>query len=92
MWSQPTVSRRALHLRPGEAEVGGTETREPERPEGNRRLSLGRTSFAKSVQEFERLKDGEIIYKLVGPVLVKQETVEAEGTVKGRLEFIGKEL
>lgn len=43
-------------------------------------------------QEFDNLKDEEIIYKLVGPVLLKQEKFEAEGTVKGRLEFIGKEM
>ncbi|KAI0838538.1 Prefoldin beta-like protein [Hypoxylon sp. FL0890] len=43
-------------------------------------------------KEFERLKDGENIYKLVGPVLLKQDKVEAESTVNGRLEFIGKEL
>ncbi|PKS04940.1 hypothetical protein jhhlp_008306 [Lomentospora prolificans] len=43
-------------------------------------------------KEFENLKDGETIYKLVGPVLLKQEKFEAEGTVKGRLEFIGKEI
>ncbi|XXH02054.1 Prefoldin subunit 6 [Hypoxylon texense] len=43
-------------------------------------------------KEFERLKDGESIYKLVGPVLLKQDKVEAESTVNGRLEFIGKEL
>ncbi|KAK8087673.1 prefoldin subunit 6 [Apiospora hydei] len=42
--------------------------------------------------EFDRLKEGESIYKLVGPVLLKQDKVEAEGTVKGRLEFIGKEV
>ncbi|KAI0179645.1 Prefoldin beta-like protein [Hypoxylon sp. FL1284] len=42
-------------------------------------------------KEFERLKDGENIYKMVGPVLLKQDKVEAESTVKGRLEFIGKE-
>ncbi|KAI0475673.1 Prefoldin beta-like protein [Xylariaceae sp. FL0804] len=43
-------------------------------------------------KEFERLQDGENIYKLVGPVLLKQEKFEAESTVNGRLEFIGKEL
>ncbi|KAK8097383.1 Prefoldin [Apiospora sp. TS-2023a] len=42
--------------------------------------------------EFDRLKEGESIYKLVGPVLLKQDKVEAESTVKGRLEFIGKEV
>lgn len=43
-------------------------------------------------KEFERLKDGESIYKLSGPILLAQDKVEAESTVKGRLEFIGKEL
>ncbi|TDZ16652.1 Prefoldin subunit 6 [Colletotrichum orbiculare MAFF 240422] len=42
--------------------------------------------------EFDKLKDGEQIYKLVGPVLLKQDKVEAESTVKGRLEFITKEI
>ncbi|KAK0721290.1 Prefoldin [Apiosordaria backusii] len=43
-------------------------------------------------KEFEKLKDGETIYKLIGPVLLKQDRTEAEGTVKGRLEFIEKEI
>lgn len=43
-------------------------------------------------QEFERLKDGESIYKLVGPVLLIQDKVEADSTVKGRLDFISKEM
>lgn len=42
--------------------------------------------------EFKKLKDGEEIYKLVGPVLLKQVKAEAEATVNGRLEFIGKEM
>lgn len=42
--------------------------------------------------EFKKLKDGEEIYKLIGPALLKQDKVEAEGTVNGRLEFIGKEM
>lgn len=43
-------------------------------------------------QEFERLGEDETIYKLVGPVLLKQEKVEAESTVKGRLDFISGEM
>ncbi|PHH79933.1 hypothetical protein CDD80_3385 [Ophiocordyceps camponoti-rufipedis] len=43
-------------------------------------------------KEFEALEEGETIYKLVGPVLLKQDKVEAESTVKGRLEFIGAEV
>lgn len=42
--------------------------------------------------EFKSLEDGEEIYKLVGPILLKQDKVEAESTVNGRLEFIGKEM
>ncbi|KAK4195300.1 Prefoldin [Triangularia verruculosa] len=42
--------------------------------------------------EFEKLKDGETIYKLIGPVLLKQDRTDAESTVKGRLEFIEKEI
>lgn len=42
--------------------------------------------------EFGKLKDDEAIYKLVGPALLKQDKVEAETTVDGRLEFINKEI
>lgn len=45
-----------------------------------------------TIQEFEKLKDGETIYKLVGPVLLKQDKLEANSTVKGRLDFIDKEM
>ena len=38
------------------------------------------------------MNDGNIIYKLVGPVLLKQEKSDAEAIVKGRLDFIGKEM
>ncbi|KAF3349875.1 hypothetical protein VdG1_09002 [Verticillium dahliae VDG1] len=43
-------------------------------------------------QEFDGLKEGERIYKLVGPILLQQDKFEAEGTVKGRLDFIDKEM
>ncbi|KAJ4125349.1 Prefoldin subunit 6 [Fusarium equiseti] len=43
-------------------------------------------------QEFERLQEGETIYKLTGPVLLKQDKFEAENTVKGRLDYIGSEI
>jgi prefoldin beta subunit len=45
-----------------------------------------------SRQEFSKLKEDETIYKLIGPVLLKQEKAEAESTVNGRLDFIGKEM
>ncbi|KAK4235892.1 Prefoldin [Achaetomium macrosporum] len=43
-------------------------------------------------KEFAKLKDGETIYKLIGPVLLKQDKTDAESTVSGRLEFINKEI
>lgn len=46
-----------------------------------------------SVQkEFETLDEDETIYKLAGPVLLKQEKFEADNTVKGRLDFISNEM
>ncbi|KAN0101863.1 Prefoldin beta-like protein [Hyaloscypha variabilis] len=47
----------------------------------------------KGVQkEFASLKDDANIYKLVGPVLLKQDKTEAVMAVDGRLEFIDKEI
>lgn len=42
--------------------------------------------------EFSTLADDANIYKLVGPVLLKQDTAEAKSTVDGRLEYIGQEM
>ncbi|EGS22329.1 uncharacterized protein CTHT_0018530 [Thermochaetoides thermophila DSM 1495] len=42
--------------------------------------------------EFTKLKEGENIYKLIGPVLLKQDKADAESTVNGRLDFINKEI
>ncbi|KAK0113760.1 hypothetical protein ONS95_014010 [Cadophora gregata] len=47
----------------------------------------------KAVQkEFEGLDDDANIYKMVGPVLLKQEKTEAVMAVNGRLEFIENEI
>jgi prefoldin beta subunit len=43
------------------------------------------------VQELDLLEDDAAVYKLVGPVLVKQEVSEAKLTVQKRLEYITKE-
>jgi prefoldin beta subunit len=43
-------------------------------------------------QEFASLADDAGIYRLVGPVLLKQDKTEAASTVDGRLDFIGKEI
>ncbi|KAL4985020.1 Prefoldin [Aspergillus falconensis] len=47
----------------------------------------------KSVQaEFNSLDDDASIFKLIGPVLLKQDKTEALMAVNGRLEFIEKEI
>jgi len=38
------------------------------------------------------LADDANVYKLVGPVLLKQETSEAKSTVDGRLNYIEQEM
>ncbi|ORZ38076.1 Prefoldin [Catenaria anguillulae PL171] len=43
-------------------------------------------------KEFELLDDEATVYKLIGPVLVKQEQPEAKANVKKRLEFIRGEI
>lgn len=42
--------------------------------------------------EFANLDDESKIYKLVGPVLLKQDKSEATMAVNGRLDFIKKEM
>lgn len=45
-----------------------------------------------ATKEFASLEDDANIYKLVGPVLLKQDRNEAVMAVNGRLEFIEKEM
>lgn len=42
--------------------------------------------------ELAALKPGETVYKLMGPMLVRQEQADARSVVDGRLEFLEKEL
>ena len=44
------------------------------------------------LQEFEELEEGSDVYKLVGPILVKQSVDEAKVDVERRLEFINSEM
>ncbi|OIW26853.1 Prefoldin [Coniochaeta ligniaria NRRL 30616] len=60
--------------------------------DSRQRLEAQKTENLGVQKEFAKLKDDETIYKLIGPVLLKQEKAEAESTVNGRLEFIGKEI
>lgn len=43
-------------------------------------------------KEFDGLPEESGIYKLVGPVLLRQDRTEAVSAVDGRLEYIGKEI
>ena len=38
------------------------------------------------------MEESETIYKIVGPILLKQAKIEAESTVNGRLDFINAEM
>eukprot|EP00049_Salpingoeca_infusionum_P011611 m.202787 g.202787 ORF g.202787 m.202787 type:complete len:121 (-) comp14980_c0_seq2:2493-2855(-) len=43
-------------------------------------------------KELDLVKEGEVVYKLVGPALLKQDLDEAKTNVAKRLEYIEKEL
>ena len=43
-------------------------------------------------KEFDGLAEDSGIYKLVGPVLLKQDRTEAVSAVSSRLDYIGKEI
>ncbi|KAI4180208.1 MAG: hypothetical protein L6R41_007390 [Letrouitia leprolyta] len=57
-----------------------------------RRLESQHQENTSVQKEFSTLSPISTIYKLMGPVLLKQEKAEAESAVEGRLEFIGKEM
>jgi prefoldin beta subunit len=42
--------------------------------------------------ELNFIEDSDIVYKLIGPILVKQEHSESIMTVDKRIEFIKKEM
>ena len=44
------------------------------------------------MQELKLLEDEGVVYKLIGPALIKQDPVEAKSNVEKRLEFINHEL
>ncbi len=58
-------------------------------------MNLVRSScvlFLHKLQELELLDESSKVYKLIGPVLVLQDLVEATSTVKKRLDFISTEI
>jgi prefoldin beta subunit len=44
------------------------------------------------LQEFATLTPNNLVFKLVGPVMIKQEQAEAKSNVDKRLEFIRGEM
>ena len=60
--------------------------------ESRQKLVEQQNEVALVSKEIHLLEDGANVFKLVGPVLVKQTLAEAKGTVDKRLEFINKEL
>lgn len=44
------------------------------------------------MKELDLLKEDANVYKLIGPVLVKQDLAEANANVRKRIEYISAEL
>eukprot|EP00238_Polyblepharides_amylifera_P009647 CAMPEP_0196578914 /NCGR_PEP_ID=MMETSP1081-20130531/12692_1 /TAXON_ID=36882 /ORGANISM="Pyramimonas amylifera, Strain CCMP720" /LENGTH=129 /DNA_ID=CAMNT_0041898303 /DNA_START=41 /DNA_END=430 /DNA_ORIENTATION=+ len=44
------------------------------------------------MKELEVLEEDSNVYKLIGPLLIKQDLVEAKSNVGKRLEYIGNEM
>lgn len=42
--------------------------------------------------EFKLLQDGDNVYKLVGPILAKQDLSDCKNNVEKRVEWIDKEI
>ncbi|ORX62244.1 Prefoldin beta-like protein [Hesseltinella vesiculosa] len=60
--------------------------------ESRQRLDSQQQENEQVNNEFEKLDEDASIYKLVGPVLVKQERSEAKSNVKNRLDLISGEI
>ncbi|KAF3488963.1 hypothetical protein F2Q69_00053790, partial [Brassica cretica] len=60
---------------------------------GNRKkytIQLGENELV--LKELDLLEDDANVYKLIGPVLVKQDLAEANANVRKRIEYISAEL
>ncbi|KDQ49602.1 hypothetical protein JAAARDRAFT_143204 [Jaapia argillacea MUCL 33604] len=60
--------------------------------EARQRLDAQLTENEAVKKEFDILTPDNVVYKLVGPVLVKEEQDEAKSNVGKRLEFIKSEI
>ena len=43
-------------------------------------------------KELDLLKNEDVVFKLVGPVLLKQDVIEAQQTVQKRIDYIQGEM
>ncbi|PNW74955.1 hypothetical protein CHLRE_12g502750v5 [Chlamydomonas reinhardtii] len=59
---------------------------------GKQELTARFTETETVVEELKLLDDEANVFKAVGPVLVKQDLVEARSNVSNRLEFIKKDI
>ncbi|CAN6470697.1 unnamed protein product [Victoria cruziana] len=53
-------------------------------------IQLGENELV--LKELDLLNENSNVYKLIGPVLVKQDLAEANANVKKRIEYISAEL
>ncbi|KAI9302322.1 Prefoldin [Cunninghamella echinulata] len=60
--------------------------------EARQRLDSQQQENEQVSKEFEKLDEEANIYKLIGPVLVKQDKPEATSNVKNRLDLISSEI
>ncbi|BGP46957.1 Prefoldin subunit 6 [Rhodotorula kratochvilovae] len=60
--------------------------------ESRQRLDAQKTENEGVKKELANLTDKNSVYKLVGPILMKQEQAEARSNVDKRLEWIGGEI
>ncbi|KIO24015.1 hypothetical protein M407DRAFT_244589 [Tulasnella calospora MUT 4182] len=60
--------------------------------ENRQRLDAQLTENEQVQKEFAQLKPANTVYKLIGPVLIKQEQSEAKQNVAKRLDFIKGEI
>ncbi len=44
------------------------------------------------MQEMDRLEEGANVYKMMGPVLVKQDVEESKQNVQKRIDYINGEM
>jgi len=64
----------------------------PTSKRGSQRQPALRERRRRAVQELDVLEEDAAVYKLVGPMLIKQDLVEAKSNVSKRLEYIGGEM